>query len=130
MIWKIVGVLSLFAICSIYDNWILEHWDSLKWPVFAVIVILAAFNKKPINRADGRNQMNRIFEEHAWVRAYFAIYGLIIAIGTCYILYNGINISQEVSFFEFASAIGLLFVPVAIIRTKEEFIKAGKENGA
>jgi len=39
---------------------------------------------------DGRHQLNRIIEENQWIKIYFSIYGVALAIGINYMMINDI----------------------------------------
>lgn len=121
--WLIVGL--LIVILSAFNDWILKHWDTIRWPSFIVILIIAALSKKKHSHADGRFQINRVVEENPWIKIYLAIYCVAIAIGSCYVIFN--NIKLDVGFVELSSALGLLILPIIIIQQKEAYFNAGKK---
>lgn len=127
--WLLVALLII--ILSVFNDWILGHWDTIRWPSFVVILIIAALSKKKHSPADGRFQINRVVEENPWVKIYLAIYcvaiaiAIAIAIGANYVIFN--NIKLEAGFVELFSAMGLLILPIIIIQQKEAYLNAGKE---
>lgn len=117
----ILIVLSLI----IFSGFIQENWATLKWPTFIIIMIIALFDNNSHSQSEGRFQLNRIAEEYPWVKIYLAIYLVIIAIGTNYVIYN--NIKLNVGANGLMLAIGLLALPILIIQQRENYINAGKE---
>ena len=120
-------VLLLLATFMIFDNWISEHWSTLMWPSFAVILILFALSKKDPAQArkEGILDANRIIEENLWIKIYYAIYGMIVVIGASYIVLNNIDVGDMVFKGAFITII-LVVLPIKIIQSKEAYIKAGK----
>lgn len=118
----------LIILFSIFQGWILDHWKTLKWPVFAVLAIVVAFSKNSQirTRAEGRFEFNRIANEHPWIKIYWATYGIAIAIGDYYAISHQIDLVNDVGFFALAGPILLLLLPVFIIMQKEAWKEAGR----
>lgn len=119
-------VLGLVICAIIFGDWIRDHWEIIKFPMLFVIIIAALFGKhRPQDaRAEGRIQLNRIVEENPWVKVYLAIYTLLIAIASGYIIFN--HIKLELRFMVLFIPIILLVLPIVIIQQKEAYINAGK----
>ena len=121
--WSVI--VSLIITFSVFNDWILENWDTIRWPAFIVILIFAALSNKKHSTADGRFQINRVIEENPWIKIYLAIYSSAITIGAIYVIFN--NIKIEAGFVELFTAMGLLILPIIIIQQKEAYLNAGKE---
>ena len=121
--WLLMSFIIIFFI--IFSDIIQSNWDTIKWPAIIVIIALALFDKNRRTHAQGRYEFNRIIEEYPWVKTYLIIYFFIIAILVNYVLYNEIKLNVEAG--------GLLliltsfFLPLIIIREREEYRNASKE---
>jgi len=122
--WAIMATLLLAIL--LFDDWILEHWEAIKWPSLILILVIVTLSKKKSTTRNGREEINRIVEENSWIKIYLALYGIVLAIGTSYVIYNSINISEKGGVFEMLGAIILLILPIFIIQQKEAYIEAGK----
>ena len=122
-----VLIIFLLVNWAIFDEWILEHWKIIQWPLFAAVFIALMFSNAKKGAGEGRQEINRIVKENPWIKIYLAIYGIALAIGVNYIIFNNINISKQVGTFELFCAILLLILPIFIIKQKEAYIEAGKE---
>lgn len=115
----------IIILLMMFSGLIQDNWSALRWPTFAIIMIIALFDNTKRSHSEGRFQLNRIVEENPWVKLYLTIYLIIIAIVVNYVIYNDIilNIGANSLFL----AIGLLILPIIIIQQKEAYINAGKE---
>ena len=116
---------ALLIIASIFNEWILKHWETLKWPAFAVLIFAGMLSKNKPSRAEVHLKFNQVFDEHPWIKIYIVAFGIAIAIGDYYAISNHIDLLSEVGFFGFAIAILLLFLPVFIIKQMEAWNEAG-----
>lgn len=110
-------MLSAFTI--IFSDWISTNWDSLKWPAFIVIFLIFSLTKKKPKPFDMAEQI----ENHPWIKTYYALLGLIIALSVAYILTNNVR----VNFAFFVIGFCLLILPVVFISQREAYIEAGKK---
>ncbi len=78
----------------IFGDFIQANWDTIRWPAFLVIMILALFDKNKRSHSESRFELNRIVEENPWVKIYLTIYLIIIAIGVNYVIYNSIKLNS------------------------------------
>jgi len=122
-----VLIIFLLVNWAIFDEWILEHWEIIQWPLFTAVFIALMFSNAKKGAGEGRQEINRIVKENPWIKIYLAIYGIALAIGVNYIIFNNINISKQVGTFELLCTILLLILPIFIIKQKEAYIEAGKE---
>ena len=114
--WCVVAV--LITIFSIFEDWILLHWETLKWPAFAVLILAGVLRKNKHTRAETHFEFNQIINEHPWIKIYYVAYGIVIALVDYYVITNHIDLVQYVSFFKLSGAILLLFLPVFILKQK------------
>ncbi len=124
--WLLIAILLI--IFSVFDDWIMEHWESLKWLIFLVLIIIGTLHKKIPTYTERHFEFNQLIEENPWLKVFYGFYLLGIVAGNYYIMSHGINIVKEVGIFGLFGAVLLLILPVYIIRQKELYIEAGKEN--
>ena len=117
-----VIILLLFT----FNNFIQSNWDTIRWPAFLVIIMLALFAKNTRTPTEGRFRINRIIEENKWVKIYLTIYTAIIIICSFYVIYNNVKLNGDARILFLA--IGLLILPVILIEQKEAFLNAGKKS--
>ena len=118
-------VVALLIIASIFNEWILKHWETLKWPAFAVLFFVGVLQKNRPSRAEAHLKFNQVFDEHPWIKIYIAVYGIAIAIVDYYAISHQINLVENLNFFELSGAILLLLLPIFIIKQKEAWDEAG-----
>jgi hypothetical protein len=111
-------VVALIIIFLIFDDCISNNWGPLKWLAFAALFFVGAYSKNKPTRAGAHLEFNRIIDEHPWIKIYFVVYGITIAIGDYYIMTNHIDLIEHVSFFNLSGAILLLFLPIFILKQK------------
>jgi len=123
--WAVAAL--LICLFLIFSELILEYWDYIRFPILIVIIVIVSLSKRRSRHTqwEGMVQLNRIVEEYPWVKAYYAIYCLLIAISVNYIIFN--DIILEVSVKEYFLPFALLILPIIIVQQKEAYVNAGKK---
>jgi len=123
--WVVIAL--LVCLFLIFSELILEYWDYIKFPMLIVIIVIVSLSKQRSRHKqwDGMSKLNRIVEEYPWVKVYYAIYCLLIAIIVNYIIFN--DIILEVSVKEYFLPFALLILPIIIVQQKEAYVNAGKK---
>ena len=67
----ILGAISILVL-SIFEEWVLKHWNILKWPSIAFIFICVLLSKGNNRGID----FNEIANHHPWIKIYLIIYCL------------------------------------------------------
>lgn len=124
-----VSILASLVLLSIFDEWVMENWESIRWPSLIVIIFLAGLSqsKNPSSLEQGRHNINEIVNSHPWIKIYMAIYCFIIAIVCIIALNRGINLSETMGMVELMISIFGIMLPVFIIQQIQLYRNAGKK---
>lgn len=121
----------VIATCAVFDSWIRENWHNLRWPIFGIILLLASLKGRRGTAYEGqKNAISEIVEEYPWIKLYLVVYCLGIGVGVFYILANHIDLSTNIGFLELFIPIGLLFLPMILVKQREAFLNAGTESNS
>ena len=124
-----MAILISLVLLAIFDDWVLENWDAIRWPSLIVIFIIAGLSqsKNPSSLDHGRNDINEIVSSHPWIKLYIAIYCLIVAVTCFVVLSKGINISESVGTVELMASVFGIMLPVIIVQQIRLYKSAGKQ---
>lgn len=107
-----------------------EHRKVLMWLVLFVVIILVALsnNKSAATHiptyAERHLEFIRLLDENPWMKIYYVVYGLAVAIGAYHAMFNGIEIGS----FGFLGALFLVILPIIILMMKKRYLEAGEEH--
>ena len=121
-----IGILLLLAVFGTYEQQITDNWESLKWPSFLLILLIAALSKKSKKSqvSKGRENINDIVNNYPLIKLYMAIYCLGCAFYCIYAVSN--NIKLELEFIPFLLAIFGIMLPAFIVQNYKTYKNAGK----
>ena len=121
-------IISLFILISIYDEWIGDNWDTIKWPSFIVILIFIAFSPKSKKdlTSEGRANINDIVNKNPWIKIYMVIYCIVISIVCFDTISSKTNLVETIGFLELAIPILGILLPVMIVHQIKIYTDAGK----
>ena len=126
IILAVLLVVSIIALFSIFEEWIIEN----KFITFSVAIlfsaIISSLSKEKVSLEEGKAETNKIIENHPWIKIYMVSYAFVSLIGAGYVIKN--NIKLNVGFFELFSAILLIILPILIIKTINSYKNASTKN--
>jgi len=121
------AIFFTLVLLAIFDEWVQENWDSIRWPSFIIILIIAAFSQKQgqASVSEGRHNINEIVNNHPWIKLYMIIYCLIVAIVCFNVVSKGVNLSESIGTIELALAIFGIMLPIFIVQQIQLYRDAG-----
>ena len=127
VLWVVIFISLLLL--STFDEWIMDNWESIRWPSLIAILFMAALSqpKEPSSLKQGRQNINQIANSHPWIKLFMAIYCLIVAIVFFSAINRGINLSESMSTIELMISIIGIMLPVFIIQQIQLYKNAGKK---
>lgn len=143
LVTKVAGItvlLILIAVsAAVLSKWLPHEWlakygETVKWSAFLVFIIAGALASKsdPITTRSERQAVVSVFyDEHPWAKVYLACCVIAIAIGLYFVATYHIDmgaVMEKLGMFGFLGAIFLLILPIVIVKLKEAYDAAGKEE--
>lgn len=93
-LWIMTALLLTAFVSS--ARWLFEMWHYLKWPVFVLIVVAAAFSRQRRLSWDERSaQITAIVRQHPFIRVWLVIYGLLLAAAIFWALSTSFDIRGQ-----------------------------------
>lgn len=126
LIWGGVG-LSL-ALLSISHEYIMFHWETIRWPVFFVTFIAVIFlrSKEQLKV----KSVSEVINESPWIKVYVILYCFLLVLASIYIMAEHINIVESLNVpMLLAIVLGTIF-PALVIQQIElyKFLGNGYNN--
>ena len=120
----LVAVVGLF----LFDEWVMENWHSMKWPLLVVIALIAGLSntRADVSLEQGRRNINDIVSDHPWIKLYMAGYCSVVAVVCVVCVSRGVNISEHLGAAELLMAILGIMLPVYVVQQLRTYKDAGK----
>jgi hypothetical protein len=130
LVTKLVFVVLLLATLPMFHHWISSHLRILGWGLFALIIVSALGKQKSIHipTYDERHlEFNRVLDENPWMKIYYVVFTMAVAIGFYYTITNNVNILEDIGFLGAYGLISLVMLPVIIFKVRQAYIDAGED---
>lgn len=126
LIWSAVGL--SFALMSVFNEWIMFHWETIRWPVFFVIFLVIRFSRS--KKQLRMKSLSEVINEKPWIKIYVILYCSILSLVSIYLVTGRINIVESLNVpILLAITIGS-FLPALVIQQIElyKFLGNGNNN--
>ena len=88
------------------SEWIMEHWDVLRWPLLLAILISVGVGRKRSNAEGGLRNFAELADRYPLIKVWLAVYGLALAAGGGWVIYQSYNLLDHLG----VGVVLLLFV--------------------
>jgi hypothetical protein len=132
-IFNLIMILPVLIIVYIFREWIYNHEASLRWIVLVVFSIIALLSKSKGEfvigtREERRSALNSVINENLWMKIYYFVFSLSLAIGIPFAVYQSDDVLDTFGSVWILSLFGLFFLPIIIHGIISGYEDAGEKS--
>ena len=90
-----IGAAVLISVGFLEAEWLSANFDTLLWPLLALLMIAAALSPKLPSLSERRAAMANVVRDHPFIGAWLVICCFIIAFGVYWVLSRQIDLTKE-----------------------------------
>ena len=117
--WVAAGV--LIAVGVTFNDWVVAHWSQVRLPLLLVAVVLAAYYQSKGTVRDPNLNPFVIYQRTPMLRAWLAIYGLIVAGGVMYIFVRDSHLLEGAGLGVILMLLAPLLLPPIVVSVARQY---------